>query len=121
MSYIYHLKKVGRSTLSYIVMKSPRCLLFTAEFLNLGTINIWVEELFIVGSCHVHCRMFINVPHFYPLESRSTFPVLTDKNFFRHCQIFLGHGGIKLPHWVRDCTMPHMVLTTPTEFFLSSW
>lgn len=43
-----------------------------------------------MGGWPVHCRMFSGISGLYSVDISSISPVVTTKNIFRHCQIFLG-------------------------------
>lgn len=59
---------------------------FTSGFLNLGTLDTG-GRIIIWGVVLVYYSQLSCIPSLYPLDARSTFPVVTTKTVSRHCQM----------------------------------
>lgn len=73
-----HIKRAGLKCRQILVSKR------TKEFLYLGTVDTLRRKI-CFQSCHVHCRVFSNIPGPYPLDASHESPIGTHKNDCRHC------------------------------------
>lgn len=73
------------STLAILTLK--KCLHF--EFIiDSHSTDILGQIILGCRGWPVHCRMFCDIPDFYPLDARSTpFPRCDNQNVFGHCQM----------------------------------
>lgn len=71
---------------------------FSSGFLKLGSVDILIEQLVVVGVCLMLCIVGCWVPSLlYPLNTSGVSKVVTVRNVPRHCH--MSHGGRYHSQW----------------------
>lgn len=92
--------------------------LFSFEQSFSGLLTVWVRWFFVVGGCHMHCRVFRNIFGLHPLDAKWHSLTVTNKNVSWHSQM---SGGQKC-RWLRTAAFQRQTEYKPVPpFYYLLW